>query len=72
MTLQTRICIDCGASFVVTEEEIEDSKADLKPGQHAPSDCPEGLDTYCPFCAPDADGPELCGKCRPKQDGQRA
>ena len=65
---EIRTCESCGASFVVTEKELEEEKI---PGyrMHLPKDCPEGLDTFCPACDP---GITECKKCRPKQDMQRS
>ena len=63
-----RTCESCGQTFAVSEKEQEEEKVP-SPGHHFPSDCPEGLDTLCPFCDP---GITECKKCRPKQDQQRS
>lgn len=72
MTLESRTCTDCGTRFMVTDKEIKEARENIPPGRHAPADCPEGLDTFCPACDPGIYGPQECRRCRPKQDGQRA
>lgn len=65
------MCISCGSSFKWSKREQERASKEAGPGKHAPADCPEGMDTFCPNCDTEMEGPEECPTCRPKQDMQR-
>lgn len=67
-----RTCEACGAKFKLTWEELEELPRAVRPGMHLPSNCPENMDTFCPFCDLETEGPTECKSCRPKQDQQRS